>query len=208
MFNGKPISRPRKRYHLLELGNGYIIHDKLDPDHECRGFMLMPDMYERKNIVEKGYKSPQDLVDRLNELDLTANGKLYDTSFLTLKDDAFDDLKPRINNLLSEAVEGFPQSCTCTIVNMNNRREIPDEYTVKITVNKGQDLGILQDPVFDDTMMVINRYIDDLTESEKPVGESVLTELKMRLMEHFQLKNQLKRMRNPEYDPRHLRDYI
>ena len=182
-------TRPRKRYHLHDIGEGYIIYDKLGDYHDHRGYMIIPPMYGRDRI-DRGFQSPQQLVDKLNELDMIANGKLYDTVILTLKDEAFDLVKPKLTQALTDAIDGEPQEIKLTLANMNEKRQLTDEYIVGITVTHADsDLDNYFDNIsFTSIMMIINKYIDDLKPSEKLIGESVLTELKMRIMEDIQLR--------------------
>lgn len=181
-------TRPRKRYHLYDIGQGYIIHDKLGDDHDHRGYMILPPMYGDR--IDRGFQSPQQLVDKLNELDMIANGKLYDMAILTLKDDAFDLVKPKLTQALNDAIDGEPQEIKLTLANMNEKRQLTDEYIVGIKVARADsDLDNYFDNIsFTSIMMIINKYIDDLKPSEKLIGESVLTELKMRIMEDIQLR--------------------
>ena len=160
--------------------------------HDHRGYMIIPPMYGRDRI-DRGFQSPQQLVDKLNELDMIANGKLYDTAILTLKDEAFDLVKPKLTQALNDAIDGEPQEIKLTLANMNEKRQLEDEYIVGITVTHGDlDLDNYFDNIsFTSIMGIINKYIDDLKPSEKLIGESVLTELKMRIMEDIQLRKMI-----------------
>ena len=99
LYNNKP-----ERYIIHDVGVGFIVIDTLAKHGDREEFELIPEMNRGMSRNDKRL-SPQDLIDRLNELDYQVNGGLYDDDrywVLNIKEKVFSALKQNLNEALGK----------------------------------------------------------------------------------------------------------
>jgi len=189
-------NKKHERYHLQCIGEGFILFDMYNErEHrDKRGYMLIPDFSNEGYRVDKKFLSPYDLADKLNELDLQVNGEFEGKNFGVQNKEMFLAMvRHHLNEILDKDLTE-EQQFKVAFRDMNSfepgdYREICCEFKVyDATMPR-----ILRDVEFNSVIVIINRYLDELNTDDRDdsIRYDTLVELKMRLMEHMNMKVRL-----------------
>lgn len=182
LLNKKP-----ERYKLMCIREGFIIYDTLNHHDDNTTYMLIPDMFGETDNgykVDKGYLTPEDLVDNLNFLDFQVNGGLYDDYYYILSN------KNRIHTNLINQVDmilntmSMKDSIRFSFYDYTNNSNDVIDCNIKLSKHKLGDYEenpISNNLIFKIFFRIINEYMDELDDDV-----DVLIELKMRVLEYFQ----------------------
>lgn len=195
------------RYHLHDIGEGFVIQDKLahmNHEHE-NDYMLLTNMFGKERTVDKGYKTKEEFMEMVNDLDRTVNGHLYNNGpdLLLSKHAIYKQLESKLDLILNEkASEKFKVTFNNLDFNTGTCEEI--EINVGVTYNGIMPIDrnrspflekVLSNQLFDKIMVTLNRYQDELETLNKPEDAGkvdALIELKMRIMEEIHKDTELK----------------
>ena len=190
LYNRKP-----ERYHLHDVGMGFIVQDTLAHEYDKTkegDYHLIPEMNKGFG-KDKGYKSAQDLIDELNRLDYQVNGNLYDKDkywVMNTKERLYQELKVRLDDSLKHFT-GY-DSFKFSMANWENG-EI-DQLDIKLELIQSGWKQPKEIPPFMEAVLnlevfnVINKYLDEIensTDRDDMIRTDTLIELKMRLLEDF-----------------------
>ena len=184
-------NKKHERYKLQLIGEGFIIFDIINEREHLnkRGYMLIPDMFNEGYRTQKGFLTPQDLVDKMNELDFQVNGGMEGCDMAVNNREAFLELvKHKLNDILKlGAFDG--EKFTVSFQDYHSFE--PGDYNIINCEFKVYDKNtprILLDDGFTRFMTVINGYLDEVEDSsdrDDSIRADTLIELKMKLMEAF-----------------------
>ena len=200
------------RYHLHDIGEGFVIQDKLahmNHEHE-NDYMLLTNMFGKERTVDKGYKTKEEFMEMVNDLDRTVNGHLYsnDPNLLLNKQHLYKQIESRLDTILAE--KRSHQNFKVTYNDYDFNTGICDQIRIDVDVYHEGQKRIIQDnspflekvlsnQLFDKIMVTLNRYQDELETLNKPEDAGkvdALIELKMRIMEEIHKDPDLKQTLN------------
>ena len=195
------------RYILHDIGEGFVIQDKLahmNHEHE-NDYMLLNNMFWEERKVQKGYKTKEEFMELVNDLDRTVNGHLYnnDADLILSKQQIYKQIESKLDLALAEKrpYENFKVIYNDYDFDTGMADQIKIDVDVycegsKPLKDNSQFLEkILSNQLFDKIMVTINRYQDELETLNKPedAGKAdALIELKMRIMEEIHKDADLK----------------
>ena len=199
-----------ERYIIHDIGEGFVIQDKLahmNHEHE-NDYMLLTNMFGEERKVQKGYKTKEEFMELVNDLDRTVNGHLYnnDADLILSKQQIYKQIESKLDLVLAEKrpYENFKVIYNDYDFDTGMADQIKIDVDVYCEGSKPlKDNSpflekILSNQLFDKIMVTINRYQDELETLNKPEDAGkvdALIELKIRLFESIHkdqdLKNQL-----------------
>ena len=190
-----------ERYIIHDMGIGFIVQDtlahKLDRTNE-QDFKLIPEMNKGYGKDDK-FKSAQDLIDTLNELDYQVNGNLYnkeDYWVLNIKERLYHELKFKLNESLNNFT-GYDELKFKIAHYIGGVYDTIEELEIKVTItdNTHSSNNIFPEekshhPIFDaifnqKVWEVIDDYLEEVereSDHEDMIREDTLIELKTRLL--------------------------
>ena len=200
------------RYHLHDIGEGFVIQDKLahmNHEHE-NDYMLLTNMFGKERTIDKGYKTKEEFMEMVNDLDRTVNGHLYnnDPNLLLNKQHLYKQIESRLDTILAE--KRSYQNFKVTYNDYDFNTGICDQIRIDVDVYHEGQKRIIQDnspflekvlsnQLFDKIIVTLNRYQDELETLNKPEDAGkvdALIELKMRIMEEIHKDPDLKQTLN------------
>ena len=202
---------PEDRYIMHDIGEGFVVQDRLahmNHEHE-NDYMLLTKMFGEERKVQKGYKTKEEFMELVNDLDRTVNGHLYnnDADLILSKHAIYKQLESKLDLILSEkASENFKVTFNNLDFNTGTCEEI--EINVGVTYNGIMPIDknrspflekVLSNQLFDKIMVTLNRYQDELETLNKPEDAGkvdALIELKIRIMEEIHKDSDLKQTLN------------
>lgn len=195
------------RYVMHDIGEGFVIQDKLahmNNEHE-NDYMLLNNMFGEERKVQEGYKTKEEFMELVNDLDRTVNGHLYnnDADLILSKQQIYKQIESRLDLILAEkAPENFKVKYNNLDFDTGTSEEI--EINVDVSYNGIMPIDrnrspflekVLSNQLFNKIMVTLNRYQDELETLNKPedAGKAdALIELKMRIMEEIHKDADLK----------------
>lgn len=197
---------PEDRYTMHDIGEGFVVRDRLaHMNHEPENDYMLLTNFFGKERVQKGYKTKEEFMEMVNDLDRTVNGHLYnnDPDLLLSKHAIYKQLESKLDLILSEkASEKFKVTFNNLDFDTGTCEEI--EINVGVTYNGIMPIDrnrspflekLLSNQLFDKIMVTLNRYQDELETLNKPEDAGkvdALIELKMRIMEEIHKDTELK----------------
>lgn len=195
------------RYVMHDIGEGFVIQDKLaHMNHEYENdYMLLNNMFCEERKVQEGYKTKEEFMELVNDLDRTVNGHLYnnDADLILSKQQIYKQIESRLDLILAEkAPENFKVKYNNLDFDTGTSEEI--EINVDVSYNGIMPIDrnrspflekVLSNQLFNKIMVTLNRYQDELETLNKPedAGKAdALIELKMRIMEEIHKDADLK----------------
>ena len=179
-------------------------------NHEDKeGYIINHELYMRKDKKEDDprFYNHEQLVTLLNDYDRQCNGNLYKApGMIHIKDLMFQELKPRINQLINEIDYGESKKCKFSLANYEHDNRDYPVYDVTIDISYGGNItrnSIVNDKSFMAVMDIIDQKTDDLTENEKTIGEDILIGLKADIIEYFNHQQYLKNFKKQLSQRRH-----
>lgn len=194
------------RYIMHDIGEGFIVQDKLahkNYTHE-NDYMLLTNMFGERREPD-GYKTKEEFIEMVNDLDRTVNGHLYkDDAYLILsKQRIYKELESKLDLALSEKRPYEEFEVLYNDYDLDN--SMHDVTKIKVEVHREgpkpiQDNSpflekLLSNQLFDKIISTINRYQDELETLNKPEDAGkvdALIELKLRIMEEIYKDTELK----------------
>lgn len=156
-------NKKHERYYLVPTGDGFIIFDKLHDreGYDERGYSLRCGRFGEPVTSDK-YKTADEFMELLNNLDLKVNGGLEDVDMVLFsKPKLYTLIESRLDHLLEQDLT-FPEDFQVSLQtgNIENGFEI---INVDCTVYKTSGLSpLLDNPDFMRFMNVINKRLDAL----------------------------------------------
>jgi len=199
------------RYIMHDIGEGFVIQDKLahmNHEHE-NDYMLLTNMFGEKRKVQKGYKTKEEFMELVNDLDRTVNGHLYnnDADLILSKQQIYKQLESKLDLALAEKrpYENFKviyndydfDTGICDQIKIDV--DVYCEGPKPIQDNSPFLEKLLSNQLLDKIISTINRYQDELETLNKPEDAGkvdALIELKLRIMEEIHKDTELKRTLN------------
>lgn len=202
---------PEDRYIMHDICEGFVIQDKLahmNHEHE-NDYMLLPKMFGEERKVQKGYKTKEEFMELVNDLDRTVNGHLYnnDADLILSKQQIYKQIESKLNLALAEKrpYENFKVIYNDYDFDTGMADQIKIDVDVYCEGPKPlKDTSpflekVLSNQLFDKIMVTLNRYQDELETLNKPEDAGkvdALIELKMRIMEEIHKDSELKNILN------------
>ena len=199
------------RYIMHDIGEGFVIQDKLahmNHEHE-NDYMLLTNMFGEERKVQKGYKTKEEFMELVNDLDRTVNGHLYnnDADLILSKQQIYKQLESKLDLALAEKRPYEEFEVLYNDYDLDN--SMHDVTKIKVEVHREgpkpiQDNSpflekLLSNQLLDKIISTINRYQDELETLNKPEDAGkvdALIELKLRIMEEIHKDTELKRTLN------------
>lgn len=195
------------RYVMHDIGEGFVIQDKLahmNHEHE-NDYMLLNNMFGEERKVQEGYKTKEEFMELVNDLDRTVNGHLYnnDADLILSKQQIYKQIESRLDLILTEKA---PENFKVKYNNLDFDTGTSEEIEINVDViyngimpidrNRSPFLEkVLSNQLFNKIMVTLNRYQDELETLNKPEDASkvdALIELKIRIMEEIHKDSDLK----------------
>ena len=199
------------RYIMHDIGEGFVIQDKLahmNHEHE-NDYMLLTNMFGEERKVQEGYKTKEEFMELVNDLDRTVNGHLYnnDADLILSKQQIYKQLESKLDLALAEKRPYEEFEVLYNDYDLDN--SMHDVTKIKVEVHREgpkpiQDNSpflekLLSNQLLDKIISTINRYQDELETLNKPEDAGkvdALIELKLRIMEEIHKDTELKRTLN------------
>lgn len=201
---------PDDRYIMHDIGEGFVVQDRLahmNHEHE-NDYMLLTNLFGERE-VDKGYKTKEEFMELVNDLDRTVNGHLYnnDADLILSKQQIYKQIESKLDLALAEK---RPYENFKVIYNdYDFDTGMADQIKIDVDVycegpkplkdNSPFLEKILSNQLFDKIMVTLNRYQDELETLNKPEDAGkvdALIELKMRIMEEIHKDSDLKQTLN------------
>ena len=176
------------RYFPVPTGDGFLIIDKQAAEHgyDEKGYCLRCD-FNGQQIQDPKYKSLDEFMDLLNNLNFKVNGDLQDKAgILFSKPQLYQLLESRIDPLLGQDLT-YPEEFTVALQTGTSYTDL-EIINVDCIVYKSTGISpLLDNPQFQQFMKVINNRLDELEKepdsTEKHIRIDELLTIKKLLIE-------------------------
>ena len=206
---------PEARYDMFDIGTGFIVRDRLahmNREEKCDYLLQNEMMTGMKSDKDDRYYTKDDFMELVNDLDRTVNGNFQENSelngFIVSKKRLYKQLESNLDVILND-IELMGRETFKVVWSDVDYRDmtITDQIQINVEVyRKGMFYPItkedttfteklLGNALFDKIMVTINKYQDELEQSNDSFDAAkvdALIELKMRIFEEVNKDSDLK----------------
>ena len=201
---------PPVRYDMFDIGEGFIVRDRLaHMNHERKcDYLLKSEMYGHE---DDRYYTKDDFMELVNDLDRTVNGTFQNDEtggFIVSKKRLYKQLESNLDIILKDIENSGHENFKVILSDVDYKDwTVCDQIQINVDVYRKSMTypitkttpfeKIISNRVFDDIMIAINRYQDELEESKDSFDAAKVdacVEMKLRIMEHIHNDSDLKNL--------------
>lgn len=205
---------PEARYDIHDIGDGFIVRDRLaHMNHESKcDYLLRSEMFRGMDTSDDRYYTKDDFMELVNDLDRTVNGNFQENSelngFIVSKKRLYKQLESNLDVILRD-IEFMGRETFNVVWSDVDYKDwtVCDQVQINVEVyRKGMSYPItkndttfteklLGNALFDKIMVTINKYQDELEQSNDSFDAAkvdAMIELKMRIFEEINKDSDLK----------------